>query len=620
MSRLTARVLPGGETHAFTYTPMGLVASMTDATGTTTFEYDLRDRPARVRRPDGAAVTYAYDAAGNRTGVSTPGGAVTYTYDAGDRLVSLLDPQGLTSTFGYDAAGNVTTVNHANGIESRSEFDSRNRLTQITHAQGATTLRAFQYTFGAAGNRTRVVEDSGRTVDYAYDSLFRLTGETVTLPGQAPSTVSYAYDAAGNRISQAGPNGSTTFVYDANSRLLQAAGKVFTYDGNGNQLTQQDATGLTSYAYDGLNRLVSAASGGTLTHYAYNAMGHRVRKTTAGASIDYLVDPFGRDGLSQVLRETTPSSAIDYTIAGGTLHSMHGAGGTSFYLADGRRSTRMLADVAGAVTDRYDYDGFGNVLARQGATANEYLFDGQRLDGALRQYDLRARIYDPLSGRFSARDPFEGVLLDPGSLHPYTYAHNDPINRSDPGGQFTLLEQMTISAAVGIYAGLGFAAQNFYYYRSAELAFDAGVDAALSFGAFTMDMLGLGSLFRALGAKIVTSVASTFGTKTLISQTTKGEVVPTVVKRTADAVERVAAHHGPTIPPASTVAAMDPARRAMVERALAAVPRTSTPTMEQWLRSLSRETLVEASQVVVVGTHAGVRTVTKYAVRVGIWF
>jgi RHS repeat-associated protein len=538
MFRMTGRTLPEGETHRFTFTPTGLIANLSDRTGTTTFSYDLRDRPTLARGPDGAEIRYAYDAAGHRTDVTTPGGSVAYGYDLAGRLTQVTDMEGRQSTFAYDAGGNLTTLAYPNGIEARYEYDGVNRLTDLTHRRGATTLRSFRYSLGPVGNRTRVVEDTGRTVDYAYDGLFRLTAETVSVPGQPPTSLVYSYDAAGNRVSQTGAAGTVTYVYDANSRLIQSGGQTFTYDANGNLLATQGAGGLTTYAYDGMHRLMRATVGGTTTESAYNALGHRVRTTDATGVTQYLIDPFGAQALSQVLRETTPTGAADYVRGGQTLLSMHRPTGTSFYLHDGHASTRMLADPAGVITDRYDYDSFGNVVARQGTTPNEFLFAGQRLDSQLGFYDLRARLYDPLAGRFTSRDPFAGNVFDPGSLHPYTYAHNDPVNRSDPSGQFTLLETMTVSASVGILAGYAYAAQNYYYYRSAELAFEVGVDAAFSYGSLAMDAVGAGALIRTVGKEIVLAVAKVMAGKTVVNQTGRN-AGKSIAQRLTDQLENV---------------------------------------------------------------------------------
>jgi hypothetical protein len=49
-----------------------------------------------------------------------------------------------------------------------------------------------------------------------------------------------------------------------------------------------------------------------------------------------------------------------------------------------------------------------------------------------------ARWLNPNTGRFQTMDSYEGNPTDPQSLHKYTYAHSDPVNRVDPSGAFDL--------------------------------------------------------------------------------------------------------------------------------------------------------------------------------------
>ena len=46
-----------------------------------------------------------------------------------------------------------------------------------------------------------------------------------------------------------------------------------------------------------------------------------------------------------------------------------------------------------------------------------------------------ARYYNPITGRFMSRDPEDGKIKDPQSLHKYLYSGGDPINRIDPRGR-----------------------------------------------------------------------------------------------------------------------------------------------------------------------------------------
>jgi RHS repeat-associated protein len=46
-----------------------------------------------------------------------------------------------------------------------------------------------------------------------------------------------------------------------------------------------------------------------------------------------------------------------------------------------------------------------------------------------------ARYYNPATGRFVERDPLDGYINVPATLHKYLYASGNPVNRIDPSGK-----------------------------------------------------------------------------------------------------------------------------------------------------------------------------------------
>jgi RHS repeat-associated protein len=69
-------------------------------------------------------------------------------------------------------------------------------------------------------------------------------------------------------------------------------------------------------------------------------------------------------------------------------------------------------------------------------------YRGEQYDSDLGLYYLRARYYNPNTGRFLSRDPKEFKPLesknkpvDSSKLHRYLYAVGDPVNRIDPRGR-----------------------------------------------------------------------------------------------------------------------------------------------------------------------------------------
>ncbi len=79
-------------------------------------------------------------------------------------------------------------------------------------------------------------------------------------------------------------------------------------------------------------------------------------------------------------------------------------------------------------------------------------YRGEQYDPDLSLYYLRARYYNPATGRFMSRDPEAGVPTNPRTLHKYLYAGGDPINAIDPMGREEMVETslaQTIGYAVG---------------------------------------------------------------------------------------------------------------------------------------------------------------------------
>ncbi len=264
------------------------------------------------------------------------------------------------------------------------------------------------------------------------------------------------YDAIGNRVSKTDSvAGVTTYVYDNNDRLLTETNgtkiTTSTYDNNGNNLTRGDGTSLTTNTWDIENRLIQSVTDANTTIYQYDANGVRVSSQTNGVETRYLVDS-NRPHASVVLEYNPSGTAITEYTYGLNLISQERGGVKSFYHADGLGSTRFLTDSLGNVTDSYVYDAYGNTISSSGTTVNNYLYTGEQFDKNLGEYYLRARYYNPSQGRFTGRDPFEGMLDVPLSLNKYGYVHGNPINNTDPTGMFSLSEVNASLQIASIFA------------------------------------------------------------------------------------------------------------------------------------------------------------------------
>ena len=274
-----------------------------------------------------------------------------------------------------------------------------------------TTLSSFSYALDNVGNRKHLVEVTGNRVTWSYDKTYQLTNEQRS--GSNSYNITYTYDRVGNRLGLNVGGVPTTNIYDAANELLasntMSALTTYTFDANGNLLTSVSPSNqVTTNTWDVVNLLTQVAlPSGTVDTFTYNADGERVQKTDSTGTTKHVWD--GRN----ILLETDASNIIQavYTLQPklyGNLISEWRSGIGSFYLYDGLGSTTQLVSSTGSVTDSYLYDSWGNILLASGTTTNPFLFVGMLgyyNDPDVVDYYIRARYYDPESGRFRSRDP-----------------------------------------------------------------------------------------------------------------------------------------------------------------------------------------------------------------------
>jgi RHS repeat-associated protein len=255
-----------------------------------------------------------------------------------------------------------------------------------------------------------------------------------------------------------------------------------TYTANGSTVTGRLsplAPGLApepsgTDVYDFEERLILRTKpDGTTINISYDADGHRVAKNILDAtaqsvsSTSWLVDTNNLTGYAQVLEErfspgpsplaaglapkvvvyTYGSSLISQAVSVSSASSVF-----SYFSVDGHGSVRELTDASGNVTDRYDYDAFGNLTFKSGVTENAYRYSGEQYDADLGLYYNRARYLNTDSGRFWSMDSYQGGRGDPMSLHKYLYASANPMMFRDPSGHFSMVEIMQAVQAVGTIA------------------------------------------------------------------------------------------------------------------------------------------------------------------------
>jgi len=419
----------------YTYDLDSRLTQVTDPTGTYQFTFDNMGRLTSASTSYAFLTArnfttgYSYDAASNRTGFTDPeSGSTTYAYDTLNRLQTLTPPSAFSGTgsfgFGYDGLSRRTQMTRPNNVTTNYAYDNLSRLQSVLHQLAGSTIDGATYTVDNAGNRTAKTDQRAAvTSNYGYDAIYELTGVT-----QATNTTeSYTYDPVGNRLSSLG---LSPYSVNVSNQLTSTPGTSYTYDSNGNTLTKVVGSNTTSFTWDFENRLTSVTlpgSGGTVS-FKYDPFGHRIYKSSSSATSIYAYDG---DNLIEEVNATgavvaryTQTQEIDEPLA------MLRSSTTSYYQADGLGSGTSLSSATGALAQTYTFDSFGKQTASSGSLTNPFQYTGREFDTELSLYFMRARYFDPATGRFISEDP----ARFPGGINFYTYVENNPVNLIDPFG------------------------------------------------------------------------------------------------------------------------------------------------------------------------------------------
>ena len=387
----------------------------------------------------------------------------TYEYDSEMRVVKVKEAGEETVSYTYDRNGNKKSETLANGVVSTYDYNNANRIVKLVNKTGNSTISSYEYSYYLDGSDAcKKTTENGiiETTEYEYDGLKRLTQESVA-KGNNTDTYSYEYDDYGNR-SKMTAAGSENYVTEYNynnaqgnyTALLQKEVKtvegkenpldlnsnvkqtVYTYDANGNQITKTSEGKTETNTYDGLNQLIGFTDGETTASYKYNASGLRYEKTVNGETINHVWD-----GNKQIVADVIDNQfyEADCYIRGTNLVAKYNywngdKSEYTYYTQNAHGDVVNLTDKEGKVTKSYRYDAFGVEKNIDENDTNAFRYCGEYYDKETATVYLRARYYNPNTGRFISRDSYVGRRTDPLSLNLYTYCANNPVYFFDPSG------------------------------------------------------------------------------------------------------------------------------------------------------------------------------------------
>jgi RHS repeat-associated protein len=391
---------------------------------------------------------------------------------------------GVTTSFGYDGRGMISSVRHKQNASGRDLAyrqywrDDRDRIKAWKRGTDS-TLNGME---------------DGRGDRYAYDNEGQLTlaDYRVLNPETTPSGAlrgdRFTYDELGSRwgwnnvasrgrmLHRRRDNGLNQYFSwenDIPAGTLGHWGSAVYYDDNfqypsppwippGNGVTMAD--GWIVASYNALNQPVAMGSfvyWGTpnWVWFGYDPLGRCVKRwvNPSGAATTNPATYLYYDGWNLVQEGASAFSAQRAYIHGGRVDEIvasvnYGTGQLAYHHYDARGHCALLTDTNANILEQYDYDAFGfpYFYGRWGNNlrsydphsqswlgnspyGNRFLFTGREWFADLKLYDYRARMYQPELGRFLQPDPKQFAA---GDYNLYRYCHNDPVNNSDPTGEF----------------------------------------------------------------------------------------------------------------------------------------------------------------------------------------
>ena len=359
---------------------------------------------------------------------------------------------------------------------------------------GSTKLSGFQYAYNAVGNVTKITNLTDNTYKtYAYDSLGQLTQVLeYNSSGTAVNRYNYSYDNAGNikKWYISDPTGTYigkehTYTYgnsDWKDLLTAFDGQSITYDGSGNPLSYYNGKRHTMTWRNG-RELNSVTVGGKTYSYEYDVNGLRTRKTNAdGTYSDYywmesmLLAEVQYAANGAFIRTLKFLYDENNTVVGISVKNAGEARFTSYYYAKNLQGDVVAvyrSDYTEAkgyyptLVASYQYDAYGKVTSVKGsagtelslsaypnhiAHVNPIRYRGYYYDNETGFYYLQSRYYDPVVCRFINADEYSDT--DDGLLgfNMFAYCMNNPINRSDPNGSWSLPNWAKVAIGVAVIA------------------------------------------------------------------------------------------------------------------------------------------------------------------------
>lgn len=502
---------PDAGTMTYSYNAAGQILSQTDARGiTTTHTLDSLNRVKRTTTGN-TVVNYTYGTTGNAsqrlTGVSTPTHGIFYTYDSFGRISSETRNFGSTQyvfTNTYDSLGNLSRIVYPGNVTVDYLYEGSGNCEEMK-VNGERVWYWADYDLDPNSNDLLMTEEYGEeqypiVKTTRFDEFSNLSTIVMSRQNTTLHAMTFHHDSlTGNLLSRSGmlPNGSETFTYDYEDRLVRwqseynAWDEIYQYTHDGNIYYR---TGIGYYDYP--------SSSSPRPHAVRRVDNVNGKVPTCRANVTY--NDLGK--ASCIYEDATPS-AMEYNlvygpdgerwettlrIGGGSpqqqnryvreMEILNGSQGncTFYYIGHGV----ILRKVGNTVTPLYAFtDNLGSIVRLYTANGTEKFkayykpwgemsltinsvgmnrgYCGHEMLNSFQMINMNGRMYDPVLGRFLSPDNYVQMPTSSQSFNRYSYCLNNPLKYVDPDGEsfmavFTIVSSAIMGGAKSDMSGNGF--------------------------------------------------------------------------------------------------------------------------------------------------------------------